>query len=241
VRSAGRARATVETVSGVLFAIPRTAGVPPLRDTHRLHCWADRALAYKMSAEKAYSTDSNMLCTAHEAKSRRRAAASTRCPAWRCSLLGTSASSPAIHNEDAIERYRDHGRRLGYQGRWFDPQAMMLRESSQRWIARAITGEVAVELRRGNDYSLLDTKSANLTYRPERLTMEKGEGEFTPQDRIGQLTMRNVGFADARDKRTNARRPGWGPRQPEPLWGYRQSHPRRNRRLCQTEERTRRS
>jgi argininosuccinate synthase len=108
-----------------------------------------------------------------------------------------------IHNEDTIEQYRDSGRRLGrllYQGRWFDPQAMMLREMAQRWVARAITGEVAIELRRGNDYSLLDTRSPNLTYKPERLTMEKGEMFFTPQDRIGQLTMRNLDIADTRDK-----------------------------------------
>ena len=81
-----------------------------------------------------------------------------------------------IHNEDTIEQYRDHGRRLGrllYQGRWFDPQAIMLRETAQRWVARAITGEVTVELRRGNDYSILNTVSPNLTYKPERLTMEK--------------------------------------------------------------------
>src|SRR5262249_17926268 len=108
-----------------------------------------------------------------------------------------------IHNEDTIEQYRENGRRLGrllYQGRWFDSQAMMLRESAQRWIARAITGEVTIELRRGNDSCLIDTQSAHLTYRPERLTMEKGEGEFTPQDRIGQLTMRNLDIADTRDK-----------------------------------------
>jgi argininosuccinate synthase len=108
-----------------------------------------------------------------------------------------------IHNEDTIEQYRDNGRRLGrllYQGRWFDPQAIMLRETAQRWVARAITGEVAIELRRGNDYSLLDTSSPNLTYHPERLTMEKGEGAFTPQDRIGQLTMRNLDITDTRDK-----------------------------------------
>ena len=76
----------------------------------------------------------------------------------------------------------------------------MLRETAQRWVARAITGEVTVELRRGNDYSLLDTTSPNLTYKPERLTMEKGEGEFTPQDRIGQLTMRNLDIVDTREK-----------------------------------------
>jgi argininosuccinate synthase len=108
-----------------------------------------------------------------------------------------------IHNEDTIEQYRDNGRRLGrllYQGRWFDPQAMMLRETAQRWVARAITGEVTLELRRGNDYSIVDTSSPNLTYKPERLTMEKGESMFSPQDRIGQLTMRNLDIVDTRDK-----------------------------------------
>jgi argininosuccinate synthase len=108
-----------------------------------------------------------------------------------------------IHNEDTIEQYRDNGRRLGrllYQGRWFDPQAMMLRESAQRFVARLITGEVTLELRRGNDYSILDTTSPNLTYKPERLTMEKGESAFSPQDRIGQLTMRNLDIVDTRDK-----------------------------------------
>jgi argininosuccinate synthase len=108
-----------------------------------------------------------------------------------------------IHNEDTIEQYRDNGRKLGrllYQGRWFDPQAIMLRESAQRWVARAVTGEVTVELRRGNDYSILNTVSPNLTYKPERLTMEKGEAFFTPADRIGQLTMRNLDIADTREK-----------------------------------------
>jgi argininosuccinate synthase len=108
-----------------------------------------------------------------------------------------------IHNEDTIEQYRNNGRRLGkllYHGRWFDPQAMMLRETAQRWVARAISGEVTLELRRGNDYSLLDTQSPNLTYQPERLTMEKGAGAFTPADRIGQLTMRNLDITDTRDK-----------------------------------------
>ena len=108
-----------------------------------------------------------------------------------------------IHNEDTIEQYRTNGRRLGrllYQGRWFDPQTMMLRESAQRWVARVVTGEVVLQLRRGNDYSLVDTVSPNLTYHPERLTMEKGEGAFTPQDRIGQLTMRNMDIGDTREK-----------------------------------------
>src|SRR5690606_9300692 len=108
-----------------------------------------------------------------------------------------------IHNEDTIEQYRMNGLRLGrllYQGRWFDPQAIMLRETAQRWVARAITGEVVLELRRGNDYSLLDTRSENLTYKPERLTMEKGESMFSPRDRIGQLTMRNLDITDTREK-----------------------------------------
>ncbi|MDQ8145754.1 MAG: argininosuccinate synthase [Gemmatimonadota bacterium] len=108
-----------------------------------------------------------------------------------------------IHNEDTIEQYRLNGRKLGrllYQGRWLDPQALMLRESAQRWVARAVTGEVTVELRRGNDYSILETSSPNLTYKPERLTMEKGEAFFTPLDRIGQLTMRNLDIADTREK-----------------------------------------
>jgi argininosuccinate synthase len=108
-----------------------------------------------------------------------------------------------IHNEDTIEQYRSEGRRLGrllYQGRWFDSQAMMLREAAQRWVARPITGEVTLELRRGNDYSILDTTSPNLTYIPERLTMEKGQAFFSPQDRIGQLTMRNLDIIDTREK-----------------------------------------
>ena len=108
-----------------------------------------------------------------------------------------------IHNEDSIEQYRENGRKLGrllYQGRWFDPQAIMLRESSQRWIARVVSGEVTIGLRRGNDYSILDTESPNLTYFPERLTMEKGEASFTPLDRIGQLTMRNNDITDTRQK-----------------------------------------
>ena len=109
-----------------------------------------------------------------------------------------------IHNEDTIEQYRLNGRRLGrllYQGRWFDPQALMLREAAQRWVAGTVTGEVTLELRRGNDYSILDTRSPNLTYKPERLTMEKGEEVFfTPEDRIGQLTLRSLDIIDTRDK-----------------------------------------
>jgi argininosuccinate synthase len=108
-----------------------------------------------------------------------------------------------IHNEDTIEQYRDHGRKLGrllYQGRWFDSQAIMLREAAQRWVAKPITGEVTLELRRGNDYSILNTESQNLTFHPERLSMEKTESTFSPRDRIGQLTMRNLDITDTRDK-----------------------------------------
>ena len=108
-----------------------------------------------------------------------------------------------IHNEDTIEQYRDNGRKLGrllYQGRWFDPQAIMLRETAQRWVARAVTGEVTIELRRGNDYSILNTDSEHLTYKPERLSMEKVKGAFSPLDRIGQLTMRNLDIIDTREK-----------------------------------------
>src|ERR1700716_1418214 len=109
-----------------------------------------------------------------------------------------------IHNEDTIEQYRISGMRLGrllYQGRWFDSQALMLRETAQRWVARAVTGEVTFELRRGNDYSILNTESPNLTYAPERLSMEKVEdAAFTPGDRIGQLTMRNLDITDTRAK-----------------------------------------
>jgi argininosuccinate synthase len=237
--------------------------------------------AYKMSAEKAYSTDSNMLGATHEAKDLEHLDSGIRIVQpimgvafWRdevavkredvtvrfeqgqpVALNGTEYANPVelmaeanriggrhglgmsdqienriieaksrgiyeapgmallfiayerlvtgIHNEDTIEQYRDNGRKLGrllYQGRWFDPQAIMLRESAQRWVARAITGEVTLELRRGNDYSILNTTSPNLTYKPERLTMEKGEAFFTPADRIGQLTMRNLDIADTRDK-----------------------------------------
>lgn len=109
-----------------------------------------------------------------------------------------------IHNEDTIEQYRINGLRLGrllYQGRWFDPQALMLRETAQRWVAKAVTGEVTLELRRGNDYSILNTESPNLTYAPERLSMEKVENApFDPVDRIGQLTMRNLDITDTRSK-----------------------------------------
>ena len=236
---------------------------------------------YKMSVEKAYSTDSNMLGATHEAKDLESLGSSIKIVQpimgvafWRddvqvkaeevtirfeqghpVALNGVEYSDPVellleanriggrhglgmsdqienriieaksrgiyeapglallyiayerlvtgIHNEDTIEQYRENGRRLGrllYQGRWFDSQAIMLRETAQRWVARAVTGEVTVELRRGNDYSILNTSSPNLTYQPERLTMEKGESTFSPRDRIGQLTMRNLDITDTRDK-----------------------------------------
>ena len=109
-----------------------------------------------------------------------------------------------IHNEGTIENYRTMGRRLGrllYEGRWFDPQSLMLREPLMRWVGAAITGEVTLRLRRGDDYSILDTTSPNLTYHPERLSMEKVEDQaFGPLDRIGQLTMRNLDIDDSRAK-----------------------------------------
>jgi argininosuccinate synthase len=110
----------------------------------------------------------------------------------------------AIHNESTIENYRTMGRRLGrllYEGRWFDPQSLMLRESLLRWVGAAVTGEVTVRLRRGDDYSILDTTGPHLTYSPERLSMEKVEdAAFGPLDRIGQLTMRNLDIDDTRAK-----------------------------------------
>ena len=237
--------------------------------------------AYKMSAEKAYSTDSNILGATHEAKDLEHLSTSIKIvdpimgtAFWRddveipreqvvirfeegspVALNGNQFDSPVdllleanciggrhglgmsdqienriieaksrgiyeapglallfiayerlitgIHNEDTIEQYRENGRKLGrllYQGRWFDSQAMMLRESAQRWVAKPITGEVALELRRGNDYSILSTESPNLTFHPERLSMEKTESTFSPRDRIGQLTMRNLDITDTRDK-----------------------------------------
>ena len=237
--------------------------------------------AYKMSAEKAYSTDSNILGATHEAKDLEHLSSSIRIvvpimglASWRDDVaipreeitvrfeegfpvalngrqfddlvqllleanriggrhgLGMSdqienriieAKSrgiyeapglallyiayerliTGIHNEDTIEQYRENGRKLGrllYQGRWFDSQAIMLRESAQRWVAKPVTGEVTLELRRGNDYSILNTESPNLTFHPERLSMEKTDSAFSPRDRIGQLTMRNLDIADTREK-----------------------------------------
>ncbi len=224
--------------------------------------------SYKMSSEKAYSTDSNILGATHEAKDLESLTSSMKIVApimgsafWRddveikreevsvrfeegfpVALNGTDYSDAVallleanavggrhgfgmsdqienpglallfiayerlitgIHNEDTIEQYRDNGRKLGrllYQGRWFDPQAIMLRDTAQRWVAKPITGTVTLELRRGNDYSILNTDSPNLTFSPERLSMEKTESAFSPRDRIGQLTMRNLDITDTRAK-----------------------------------------
>ena len=110
----------------------------------------------------------------------------------------------AIHNESTLENYHSLGRRLGrllYEGRWFDPQSLMLREPLMRWVGSAVTGEVTLRLRRGDDYSILDTVSDNLTYEPDRLSMERVEdAAFGPLDRIGQLTMRNLDIVDTRNK-----------------------------------------
>jgi argininosuccinate synthase len=110
----------------------------------------------------------------------------------------------AIHNEDTIAAYHDQGRRLGrllYEGRWFDPQSMMVRESLLHWLASAVSGEVTLRLRRGEDYSILRTDGPALSYHPDRLSMERTEdAAFGPADRIGQLTMRNLDIADTRAK-----------------------------------------
>jgi argininosuccinate synthase len=110
----------------------------------------------------------------------------------------------AIHNEDTLANYHNEGRRLGrllYEGRWLDPQALMLRESLQRWVGMAITGEVTLRLRRGEDYSILDTSGPAFSYHPDKLSMERTEDSaFGPTDRIGQLTMRNLDIADSRAK-----------------------------------------
>src|SRR5204863_9862454 len=117
----------------------------------------------------------------------------------------------AIHNEATIENYRTMGRRLGrllYEGRWFDPQSLMLREPLHRWVGSAVTGEVTVRLRRGEDYTVLDTAGPDLTYQPERLSMERSDSSFGPVDRIGQLTMRNLDIEDSRLKLDVYRRSG---------------------------------
>ncbi|MFM7391117.1 MAG: argininosuccinate synthase, partial [Actinomycetota bacterium] len=110
----------------------------------------------------------------------------------------------AIHNENTLENYHQMGRRLGrllYEGRWFDPQSLMLRESLSRWVGTLVSGEVTLQLRRGDDYTILNTVGDNLTYAPERLSMERVEdAAFGPTDRIGQLTMRNLDINDTRSK-----------------------------------------
>ena len=237
---------------------------------------------YKMSAEKAYSTDSNLLGATHEAKDLEYLNSGIRIvqpimgvPFWRedvvirpeevtirfeegqpVALNGQTFDSPvelmleanriggrhglgmsdqienriieaksrgiyeapgmallwiayerllaAIHNEDTLANYRSEGLRLGrllYEGRWLDPQSLMLRESIQRWVASAVTGEVDLRLRRGDDYTILDTRGPNLSYQPEKLSMERVEdAAFGPTDRIGQLTMRNLDIADSRER-----------------------------------------
>jgi argininosuccinate synthase len=118
----------------------------------------------------------------------------------------------AIHNENTLENYRQMGRRLGrllYEGRWFDPQSLMLREPLMRWVGSLVTGDVTIQLRRGDDYSILNTTGPHLTYAPERLSMERVEdAAFGPLDRIGQLTMRNLDIQDTRAKIDEYRRAG---------------------------------
>jgi argininosuccinate synthase len=108
----------------------------------------------------------------------------------------------AIHNEDTLATYHEQGRRLGrlmYEGRWLDPQSLMLRESLQNWVGSAVTGQVTLKLRRGEDYSILDTAGRGFSYHPDKLSMERTQGAaFGPTDRIGQLTMRNLDIADSR-------------------------------------------
>ena len=110
----------------------------------------------------------------------------------------------AIHNEDTVASYHNEGRRLGrllYEGRWFDPQALMLREGLQRWVGNVVSGSVTVRLRRGQDFTIVDTQGTNFSYHPEKLSMERSQGQaFFPGDRIGQLTMRNLDIADSRSK-----------------------------------------
>ncbi|TML08793.1 MAG: argininosuccinate synthase [Actinobacteria bacterium] len=126
-----------------------------------------------------------------------------RAPGLSLLFIGYERLVSAIHNEGAMDNYRTMGRRLGrllYEGRWFDPQAMMLRDSLTRWIGSMVTGTVTLRLRRGDDYTIVDTTGPHLTYQPERLSMEKTEGAFGPLDRIGQLTLRNLDIEDSRNK-----------------------------------------
>jgi argininosuccinate synthase len=107
----------------------------------------------------------------------------------------------AIHNENTWELYGTLGRRLGrllYEGRWYDPEAMLLKDALTRWVAPSVTGEVTVELRRGEDYTLLDTRAVHMAYDPHKLSMEKVQGAFTPEDRIGALELQNLSVQDNR-------------------------------------------
>ncbi len=115
----------------------------------------------------------------------------------------------AIHNEDTLDRYATEGRRLGrllYEGRWFEPQALMLREALQRWVAAVVTGEVTIELRRGDDYTILDTSGEAVAYDPERLSMERSASTFSAGDRIGQLQVQVNDIADTRRMLAEQRR-----------------------------------
>jgi argininosuccinate synthase len=118
----------------------------------------------------------------------------------------------AIHNEDTLSNYFSEGRRLGrllYEGRWFDPQSLMLRESLTRWVAATVSGTVTLRLRRGDDYSIIDTQGDGFSYQPDRLSMERtSDAAFGPEDRIGQLTMRNLDIADTRAKLESYRKQG---------------------------------
>ena len=125
-------------------------------------------------------------------------------PGMALLFIGYERLLSAIHNEDTVANYHAEGRRLGrllYEGRWLDPQSLMLRESLQRWVASAVTGEVTLRLRRGDDYSIIQTSGPHLSYHPDKLSMERTEdAAFGPTDRIGQLTMRNLDIADTREK-----------------------------------------
>ena len=125
-------------------------------------------------------------------------------PALALLHIGYERLVTAIHNENTIENYRTMGRRLGrllYEGRWFDPQSLMLREPLLRWVGSAVSGTVTLRLRRGDDYSIMETEGSHLTYEPDRLSMERVEDQaFGPLDRIGQLTMRNLDIDDSRSK-----------------------------------------
>ncbi len=125
-------------------------------------------------------------------------------PGMALLFIGYERLVNAIHNEDTVANYHNEGRKLGrllYEGRWLDPQALMVRESVQRWIASLVTGTVTLRLRRGDDYTILDTQGSGFSYHPERLSMERVENAaFGPTDRIGQLTMRNLDIADSRAK-----------------------------------------